>query len=282
MEQNRKLECVVTDLDGSLLNKEKQVSPQDLQTIRTLKRKGIPVFIITGRAFPFARAVTHTLGYDLPACCCNGGHIYNFEREETLFCDPISRPLGIRLYHYLMDKGLPFIIYTPDKVIFRDRQMKRYQTWVERNSHVPPEDRAVLNCIDEPDFSPETTTYIKFLVTYVDEADRLAMLEELGEDAAGLSCVFSEAGMLDVNAAGVNKGKGVRELARIFGFDPANTLALGDNFNDREMLQTCGIAVATSNAEADILAIADHVTVDHCSSPITAAVNTLFPGLLEE
>lgn len=237
MEHNRKLECVVTDLDGSLLNREKQISPRDLQTIRTLKSKGIPVFIITGRAFPFARAVTHTLGFDLPACCCNGGHIYSYDGEKTLFCDPIPRPLGIRLYHYLMEKGHDFIIYTPEKVIFRSRTMKRYQTWVDRNRLVPPEDRALLNCIDEPDFSPETTTYIKILVTYVSEEDRLAMLEELGEDAAGLSCVFSESEMLDVNAAGVNKGKGVVELGRIFGFDPANTLALGDNFNDREMLQ---------------------------------------------
>lgn len=281
MNQSHKLECVVSDLDGSLLNKEKQISPQDLETIRALKAKGIPFFIVTGRAFDFARAVVHQVGVDLPVCCCNGGHIFDFATGKTLFCDAIEKKLALKIYHYLMDKGVPFIIYTPDKVLFRDRQMKRYQFWVERNALLEPQDRALLSCIEDSDFDPEKTVYIKFLLAYVGEQERKDLLDALGEDAAGISCVFSDAGVLDVNAAGVNKGRGVEQLARLFGFDLANTLALGDNYNDLEMLQSCGMPVAPANAEPDVLAAAEFVTTDHCESPLTHAIGELCPRILD-
>ena len=95
MEKN-KLECVLTDLDGSLLNSKKQISPDDLATIKTLKARGIPVFISTGRHFAFARQTVSQIGFDLPVCACNGGHIYNYATRETLYADPIPpiRPAG--------------------------------------------------------------------------------------------------------------------------------------------------------------------------------------------
>ncbi len=281
MTTTRKLECVVCDLDGSLLNSEKQISPQDKQTIACLKAKGIPVFIVTGRPFEFARVAANMVGTDLPVCCCNGGHIYDFAEAKTLYTDAIDKKLALRIYHYLMEKGLPFIIYTPDRVLFRDREMKRYQVWNERNKKLAPADKADLGCIQDPGFDPEATTYIKFLLAYVTEQDRVDLEAFLGSDASGISCVFSEEGVLDVNAGGVNKGKGVKKLAELYHFDLANTLALGDNYNDRQMLEVCGVPVATSNAEQDILDIAAFVTAHHNESPLTHAVNTLYPGLLD-
>lgn len=276
----KKLECVVSDLDGSLLNSQKQISPRDLETIARLKAKGIPFFIATGRPFEFARVVANAVGTDLPASCCNGGHIYDFAKAETVHTDPIEHTLALRIYHYLMENDLPFIIYTPEKVLFRNREMKRYRVWAERNEKLAPADKAELGCIAEPGFDPEATVYIKFLMAYVTEQDRQALEQFLGADAAGISCVFSEEGVLDINAGGVNKGKGVAKLAELYGFSLENTLALGDNFNDRQMMEVCGVPVAPANAEQDILDLAAFVTVDHNDSPLTHAIEALYPELL--
>ena len=275
-----KLECVVTDLDNSLLDDQKQVSPRDLAVIHALKRQGILFFVVTGRPFPFARQVVRSIGFDLPVCCCNGGHIYDYAAGQTLYARPIPAPVALRVYRHLMEHGVPFILFTPQGTVFRDRTMKRCQYWQHWNSCAPACDQVSFHFVDDPGFDPAQTQVIKFSISYVDEAVRRGILEELGPQAGAVSCVFSEAGVLDVNAAGVNKGEGVRQLALRFGFDPARTLALGDNFNDVEMLRLCGVPVAPQNAEQSLRAAARFVTADHSDSPLTCAIQALYPALL--
>jgi len=106
-------------------------------------------------------------------------------------------------------------------------------------------------------------------------------MEAMGEDAKKLNPVFSEPTLLDVNAAGVNKGRGVQRLAELFGFDPANTMAIGDNFNDITLLESVGIPVAPANAEDQIKSLAKYITCSNNDSPLTYAIEHLYPGLLD-
>ncbi|MDR2295365.1 MAG: HAD-IIB family hydrolase, partial [Clostridiales Family XIII bacterium] len=102
----------------------------------------------------------------------------------------------------------------------------------------------------------------------------------LGADAALLCMSRSGAALLDINAAGVNKGEAARLLAERFGFRLEETLALGDSDNDAALLRAVGLPVAPQNADAAIKALAVYVTADHTDSPLSKAVSRLFPALL--
>ncbi len=86
----QKLEAVACDLDGSLYNDDKKISPQDLQTIQKLKAQGIPVFVCTGRAYHFSKDATSQIGEDYPMCCCNGGYVAEQGTGKSLYSRSIE------------------------------------------------------------------------------------------------------------------------------------------------------------------------------------------------
>lgn len=281
MNQLPKLECVISDLDGSLLNSQKKVSPKDLETIRKLKEKGILFFISTGRSFPFACEAVGSVGFDLPASCCNGGHIYDFARKKGLACDPLEKEVACKALDWLLTTEHPFIIYATTGVYFRNRTMARYILWEKWNRNAPEGYRFTMPTVEDGQLDRENTTFIKILLTEANAEVYRQLMEAMGEDAKKLNPVFSEPTLLDVNAAGVNKGKGVQRLSELFGFNTANTMAIGDNFNDITLLQSVGIPVAPANAEEQIKSMAKYITCSNNDSPLTYAIEHLYPGLLD-
>ena len=89
----------------------------------------------------------------------------------------------------------------------------------------------------------------------------------------GLEISFSSDRYIEINAAGVNKGEGLRMLAEMLSIDMAQTMAIGDNFNDLEMIRAAGIGVAVANAPEEIRAAADIVLqADHEHDAVAEAI----------
>jgi Cof subfamily protein (haloacid dehalogenase superfamily) len=273
------LRCVFTDLDGSLLNEKHRIGETDLITIKTLKRRGIPVFLATGRHVSLTKDAAAAVGFDLPICACNGAHIYDFNAQKSLRTRAISPPVASRTFSILQELGLDYVIYTPERVVFRSKN-GRYLHWETLNASFAPENRVAPHFVADG-FDPNREVILKFLVRR-DAPQALAreLGALLGADAAFLGMSRSEAALLDINAAGTNKGEALRTLAERFGFRLEETMALGDSDNDIEMLRAAGIPVAPQNADASIKGLASYVTTDHTDSPLTHAMAHLFPALL--
>ncbi|MDR2771401.1 MAG: Cof-type HAD-IIB family hydrolase [Clostridiales Family XIII bacterium] len=274
------LRGVFADLDGSLLNKEHRIGETDLATIKTLKRRGIPVFLATGRHILFAEDAAAAVGFDLPVCACNGGHIYDFHARETLFVRAIAQPVAAKTFAFLRESKLDYTVYTPQRVIFRTREVfRRYRERV--NVPLAPGNRFTPH-FAEDGFDPDAEDILKFLIR-CDAPQALAreIAALLGAEDAGRICVSrSDAAFLDINAAGVNKGEAARLLSERFGFRLEDAMALGDSDNDAALLRAVGTAVAPRNAEAAIRALAAFITTDCTDSPLTNAVSRFFPALL--
>ena len=276
-----KLECVICDLDGSLLNSQKKVSSRDLETIKTLKSKGILFFISTGRAFPFVQETLGSIGFDLPVSCCNGGLIYDFAKKKSLACDPLEKEVAVKVLDWLLTTPHPFIVYADTGVYFRNRTMKGYIMWEKWNQTAPQQYRFAMPTVEDGDLDRDNTTFVEILLTEANDEVYRQLMEAMGEDAKKLNIIFSEPVLLDVNAVGVNKGKGVQRLSEMFGFDPKNTMALGDNFNDITLMQSVGLPVAPANAEEQIRSMAKFIACSNDESALTYAISHLYPELLD-
>ena len=276
----RKLEAVVCDLDGSLLNSHKTVSEEDLKTIKTLKKKGIRFHIISGRPHPFSRQIAMDTGDDSPVSCCNGAYIYDFKKEEVLFHTSFIETRDVlAIRDHCKENGISYLLYSLEGVIFDRPDSRRCLNWKKQNDTVFKEGNKisfVYDC-DDPDLNG--LHFVKLMTPYVTEEEIQGIRERFNKDDK-YEFVLSEKAVLDINTKGIHKGFALKTLSDIYGFSLENTLALGDNFNDMTMLEEAGYPVVPENGEEEVKEKACFITADNDHDPLTHAIRKLFPELL--
>ncbi len=273
-----RLECVISDMDGSLVGDNQTISPQDIETIRTIKNKGIPFFFVTGRHQIMCHTHMEKIGFDYPIVCNNGSTIYDFASKEAQGDTFIPQDVVKRFWHYCKDHKYFCYVFTtqhayvhpdyrnpdfPDKLIARIAQGTPSLVFDELT----------------PDFDPVGMDVVKLLVPNMPPKE-LDKLKAFADPEGFLEISYSYTNFADVTRSGVDKGTAVRRLAKLYGFSLENTLVMGDNYNDLKMLKLAGYPVATANAEPLVRQVSRYITADCNSSPLTRAVNHFFPNLL--
>ena len=279
-QEKHHLEAVITDLDGSLFDVETQkISEQDLRTVKRLKTLGIPVFIATGRHFEFCIQHAYDMGFDCPTVCSNGAQIYDFEAKQALYEDPIPVELVKSIENHLFEQKIKFIAYT-DVTAFFSKDNPRADFWKRVVDAFEPRFRTTLTYIDAS-FPLWDYAVYKFLLPYATpEID--TSIREVFNSQNEMEMTNSAKNFLDINAKGASKGNALRFLAERYGFDLDHTLAIGDNDNDKSMMDICGYPVAPEGAEEDVKENACFVTASCGDSPLTRAIQELFPQLLSQ
>ena len=276
-----KLECVVCDLDGSLLNSQKKPSQEDLKTIRLLKNKNINFFICTGRPAPFSKQIAYDVGFDCPTINCNGAYGYDYLNNKVLYHDKeIETKDVFDICAFAKENNYSHLIYSLEKVLFDRPDSKRTLYWKKQLEDVfLKENTFEIEYYDEKTTNLKDLHVMKILLPYVEEKALEKFNKTINKDHK-FEAAFSEKNVLDINAKGINKGFGIKKMSEIFGFDLKNTLALGDNYNDEDMLKVVGYPVVTENGVEEIKKKAMYITTSNDDSPLTNAIKSLFPSLL--
>ena len=276
-----KLECVVCDLDGSLLNDDKKVSKEDLETIRTLKNKGIKFFICTGRPFPLSKQIAYEVGFDCPTINCNGAYGYDYLNNKVLFhTKEIDTSDVLDIYHFVKKNNYSYLIYSLEKLLFDRPDSKRTLYWKKQLEEVFSKENAFeIEYYDENKIDLKDLHVMKILLPYIDQNGLDLFNKTLNKDHK-FEAVFSEKDVLDITYKGINKGYGIKKMSEIYNFNLENTLALGDNYNDLDMLNIVGYPVVTGNAKEDIKKVAKYITTSNNDSPLTNIINKLFKDIL--
>ncbi len=275
-----KLEAVLVDLDGSLLDSRKRISEDDLQTIKTLREKGVRFHIVTGRPFPFTKQCAEDTGFDNPVSCNNGAYVYDFSEEKIVFhAGLIDTGDVVEIRDFCLENGIDYLLYALEDVIFDRPDSKRTLHWNKISDELFNDRNKLKFLYDRPDLDFSPYHFVKILLPYISDENADRIRERFGADGRYEIC-FSEKSVLDITPKGITKAFAVETLARLYGFDLKNTLVLGDNFNDESMLKVCGYPVVPENGEEEMKKLARYVTTDNDHSPLTHAVKALFPNLL--
>ena len=274
------LECVVTDLDGSLLDGNRQMGLQDRQTISRLMEKGIPVLIATGRHQCVTREYVQLAGIQLPVITANGSVLYDFQQERPLWVRPLPVAAVAGLWRWCLEHRLRYYFYSDRKSYFYLNEENRpyFQEELRDMDREGPREFEIVS----PDFDPTPYAVTKFMISGCIPAMLARLREQDFIRQYGLELAYSSANFLEVNADGVSKGNALREVAKRLGFSLENTLALGDYYNDLPMLQAVGIPVVPASCEEGMKAFGFYQTVPCGSNPLTAAVDHFFPHLIED
>jgi Cof subfamily protein (haloacid dehalogenase superfamily) len=272
---SRRFSLICTDIDGTLLNTEKQLSEETKAAFREVPNS-IPVILASSRMPAAMRHLQEELNrlHD-PLICYNGGYIVSYTgdgvpREIASVTIPLAVVRGI------CDLSLPGIhisLYHKDEWFAPD-----WDYWAEREARITKVSPVIRpNDLVVAEWSVENKGAHKVMcMGPEDEIDRLeTRLQE--RFAADIHIYRSRPTYLELAPAAMSKGSGLELLiAREYAFTMGEVIAFGDNYNDVDLLKRSGHGVAVANSRESVLAIADEVAGDSREDGVAAVIRKYF------
>ena len=260
---------VISDVDGTLVTPDKQLTEASVRAVRRLHDRGIGFTVSSSRPPMGARMLIERLSLKLPLGVFNGGAIIEPDLavlEQHLVPEAAARRSLDVLARFAVDAWL----FTTDAWLLRDLS----------GDYVPLERRTIQT---EPtlvaDFAPYLARTAKIVGSSADFA-RLDECEAAARDALrGLASVSgSQPYYLDVTAPGIDKGSVVEALSRRLAVPAAAIAVLGDMDNDLPMFRKAGLSIAMGNATAEVQRQAHYVTASNAEDGFAQAVERCILG----
>jgi Cof subfamily protein (haloacid dehalogenase superfamily) len=261
-----RIALVVSDVDGTLLTKDKTLTESARSAVQKLHAAGTGFTITSSRPTIGVRFLIEPLQLTLPIGAFNGSCIVDPEMrpvEQHLIPQTAAR----RALEVLKEFGTEIWLFTPDLWLARDPD----------GQYVPHEKRAIRT---DPtivaDFTPHLASACKIVGASSDPAMlqrcESAMQEALGTQA---TAVRSQSYYLDITPPGVNKGTFVQTIARRLDISLDAVATIGDMQNDLAMFRTSGISFAMGNATDDVKKMATHVTASNEDEGFAKAIDVI-------
>nr|WP_216855622.1 Cof-type HAD-IIB family hydrolase [Paenibacillus qinlingensis] len=234
---------VFFDIDGTLINEDKQVPDSTVKAIHQLKASGIEPVIATGRAPYFIKPLAELLGID-SYVCLNGG--YAVYKGEPLYHRVIAKSAIEALVKLAASHGHS-LVFEGEHAFATDAQDHPFV-------HSSVSSLKVDLPSYDPHFWKSNDIYQIFLHC---EAKDEHLYEGLNSE---FKLIRWHEHAMDVLPAGGSKAQGIAAMLELVGLKPEDAVAFGDGLNDMEMLSYVGFGIAMGNSHKDLLPYADHVT----------------------
>jgi Cof subfamily protein (haloacid dehalogenase superfamily) len=253
----RRVRLLALDIDGTLLRSDKTISPRTREAIGRARADGVRLVLVTGRRHPSARRVAEELGGAVPLVLHNGALVV--ERGDVLRCRPLPRPAARRAIGAGRAAGAEPVLHCGASgegwllVDAAARPSGLVGRYLERSR---AEVRVVADLLAA--LEAEEPIQVMFGGT---SAEMEALLPDLVSGLAGEArierTVYPTEGvvLLDVLHPAVGKAEALGFLRGRWGIAASETLAIGDNWNDREMVEEAGLGFVMGNADPQLLAL---------------------------
>jgi Cof subfamily protein (haloacid dehalogenase superfamily) len=249
-----RIALVVSDVDGTLLTKDKTLTDSARAAVRRLHEAGIGFTITSSRPTIGMRFLIEPLAITLPVGAFNGSAIVD-PQMKPIEQHLIPAAAAQRCLDVLNEFGVDIWLFTNDK-------------WLTRHpdgEYVPHEKRAIrADPTIVADFAPYLSAACKIVGASSDaallQACEATMQKALGAEA---TAVRSQSYYLDVTPPGCDKGTFVQTIAKRQGISTDAVATIGDMQNDLAMFRKSGLSIAMGNATDDVKQAANHVTASN-------------------
>lgn len=262
-----------TDLDDTLLTTgDKLLSKTNKEAVEYFMAEGGFFTFATGRVPMGARLVLDMIRPNVPMICFNGGGIYDFEANKMLWGKQLDRA-ALQVAEFVEERfpDIGIEVCTESNLYFcKDNRIGEMHRNHEQLQH---------NNLDYHNiFVPW-----KKVIFLAEESEMQGLAEGLESSpyAGRYRFVQSSPNYYEMLPPETSKGAALSELAKILGVTKEKTIAMGDNFNDIEMIENAGVGVAVANAVPELRAAADVITVDNDSNAAAAVIASLEIGLIK-
>ncbi len=260
-------QILVLDLDGTLTNRDKIITPKTKQALMELQKQGKKVVLASGRPTHGILPLSEELelktygGYILSF---NGGLIQNCKTGETVFSRHIPVEANAAIVDLAIDERVNILTYEGDRILTLDAACP----YVEKE--------AFINKLEVVQVE-KMQTYVNFPVPkflMLDDGDYLALVEARVKARLGkpFSIYRSEPYFLEIMPKGIDKAQSLERLLETIGLGREQMIACGDGYNDLTMIRYAGLGVAMENAILPLKNVADYITLSNNDDGIAHVV----------
>ncbi|MCO7125072.1 Cof-type HAD-IIB family hydrolase [Sporolactobacillus shoreicorticis] len=273
------IKLIAMDMDGTLLNKHREISWGNLKALRYARSKGVTLAIASGRAFFDIESKMTELDMETHLIGTNGATIHSSD-GKLLGADFLNREDALEIVkelaaqHYYIGVYSEHHIYVPeDGTTWLRAELKRLGIHEDRSVGFQGATRDdFYRFVDDWNvFKNRTTEFSKIIIFSFDD-DKLKKARDVYEAKHKYSIVSSGTGNFEIMPPNVSKGNALDHLAHYLNIPLGQVMAIGDNYNDLSMFEVAGVSVAMGNANDDIKAVCDRVTKNYDEDGVAHAI----------
>lgn len=264
------IKAIALDLDNTLLNNAKEISPQNQQVLKQLHQKGIKIILCSGRPkrgiYPYLKELNLLQPGD--ACICyNGGLVELTARQQKIAATTLPKtafqPLSDlsekeNFIFYLVSENQVYALLHGQKESPYEDQMGQYLSFTNTT------------------FSQVPANSLIYKAVVINTPEKITEIGQKLRKMPQFHITRSRTTFLEILPSTVNKAAGLKALLHYFGFKREELIAFGDEANDQEMLNYAGIGVAMGNATPELQAIADQITLTNEADGVAAFLKPYF------
>ncbi len=259
-----KISLVFSDVDGTLVTKDKRLTPAARAAVDRLREAEIRFAIASSRPSFGLVALGEALGLDTPMTAFNGG--LTVARDGVVLSRHfLRRDVAEKAIDWFAKAGVETWVFTPEQWLVTDVGAT-YVAFEQRTINSPPSKVA--------DFTPYLDAVGKIVGVSADfeflARCEVELAKALGQSA---SVARSQSYYLDVTDPSANKAEALRFFAGHYNIPREEIVAIGDGLNDIGMLQWAGFGVAMGNGSDTVKAAADFVTSSNEEDGFAAAMD---------
>ncbi len=269
----KEIKIIALDLDGTLLNSNKELSERNYRALEAAAQRGIQIVPTTGRFYGAMPQVIRQLPFVNYVITINGAQVRDLRTGEVLYRAEIPWQQAIEIMSYLDTLPVIYDCFMGDAAWMTAALKEKIE-----DHTTDPHYRKMLHELRQPveelkAFLAQRQTDIQKTQFFtMDAALRQRLLEELPQRFENIIASSALIHNVEINNARANKGDAVLALAAHLGCTADNVMSFGDGLNDVTMLCAAGVGVVMANAFDEVKAYADYITDDCDHDGVATAI----------
>ena len=267
------IKLIASDMDGTLLNHNHKIPKENVELINYAKNQGIEFVVATGRAYYEALPALNEENINCDVISFNGGIVYDKNGNIISITPMIPKDLYYTI-EILKSFDISYQLYTKNTIYTRsiETDINAYIDLIRSNGYEPDvehlraeaQQKLDLGYITEVDnielyLNEEENPPIK-IIAISNDISKLENATKLLSENTNISVTSSGTNNIEIMHKNATKGEALKEIAKIYGINLENTVAIGDNLNDQAMLDIVGYSVAMKNGNTILKEQAKYVT----------------------
>ena len=246
------IKLMAFDLDGTLLNSNREISARNHQALQMAMENGIIIALVSGRNFPSIQQFVRKLNGTSVTASMNGSAIFDHSIEKTVFDQRVDSEISSRVLEYTKKMDIHTNYYHEDQIVCR--MENEHSRVYSRNTG---ETVADIGSLLEYNKGKSPNKLLLIGEHFVLDQARVWLDHTV---FGHINHFYSNPNYLEVVHHSVSKGAAIQWIAKYFGFSMDQVMAFGDAENDISMIRAAGVGVAMANALELLKEAADYVT----------------------
>lgn len=285
---------VTVDLDGTLLNSYGEVTENTKEKIKKIQEKGVEMMIASGRPIDSIKTIAEEINSKKYFIAGNGAIIYDIQKEKIIYEKYIPRQKIIEIAKICEENNISYNIYTEKNIITQDLKynvLYYYKENLKKDANkitsIIKVDSILEYVKNEPNIKclkitvcDENQTIFKSIVRRLRAIENIDVMDvshmsrkvfKQGTEDIEIGYFYTE-----ISSTQVNKWQAIKYLLPILQIKPEEVIGIGDNINDKEMIENAGLGVCMGQSTPVIKEISDEITDSNTEEGVANVLEKIF------